>query len=66
VAQYLGRDCDSTDQLIRSIGLSNSVEAKLARFLLDWSAEGQSSHEAMRVRLAVTHEEMAQIHGLLP
>jgi hypothetical protein len=61
VAQYLGRDCDSACQLIGSIGLSDSVEAKLARFLLDSSAEGQSSHEGMRVRLALTHEEIAQL-----
>jgi CRP/FNR family transcriptional regulator, cyclic AMP receptor protein len=63
VAQHLGRDCDSAYQLIRSIGLSNSVEAKLARFLLDWSAEGQSTHEGMRVTLALTHEEIAQLIG---
>jgi CRP/FNR family transcriptional regulator, cyclic AMP receptor protein len=63
VAQRLGRDCDSAYQLIRSIGLSNSVEAKLARFLLDWSAEGRTTHEGLRVRLALTHEEIAQLIG---
>ena len=63
VAQHLGRDCDSAYQLICSIGLSNSVEAKLARFLLDWSAEGQTRQEGLRVRLALTHEEIAQLIG---
>jgi CRP/FNR family transcriptional regulator, cyclic AMP receptor protein len=63
VAQHLGRDCDSAYQVIRSIGLSNSVEAKLARFLLDWSAEGQATHEGLRVRLALRHEEIAQLIG---
>ena len=63
VAQHLGRDCHSGYQLICSIGLSNSVEAKLARFLLDWSAEGQTTQEGLRVRLALTHEEIAQLIG---
>ena len=40
VAQHLGRDCHSAYEVIRSIGLSNSVEEKLARFLVEWSAGG--------------------------
>jgi CRP/FNR family transcriptional regulator, cyclic AMP receptor protein len=63
VAQHLGRDCHSAYEVIRSIGLSNSVEEKLARFLLDWSNGGQSTNVGMKVKLALTHEEIAQLIG---
>jgi CRP/FNR family transcriptional regulator, cyclic AMP receptor protein len=63
VAQHLGHDCDCAYQLIRSIGLSNSVEAKLARFF--WIGLRRASQHTMgtRVRLALTHEEIAQLIG---
>ena len=63
VAQHLGRDCHSAYEVIRSIGLSNSVEEKLARFLVDWSAGGQVTNTGLRVKLALTHEEIAQLIG---
>jgi len=63
VAQHLGRDCHSAYEVIRSIGLSNSVEEKLARFLLEWSAAGQVTNTGLRVKLALTHEEIAQLIG---
>ncbi len=63
VAQHLGRDCHSAYEVIRSIGLSNSVEEKLARFLLEWSAGGQMTNGALQVKLALTHEEIAQLIG---
>jgi CRP/FNR family transcriptional regulator len=63
VAQHLGRDCHSAYEVIRSIGLSNSVEEKLARFLLDWSAGGQDTNMGIKVKLALTHEEIAQLIG---
>jgi CRP/FNR family transcriptional regulator len=63
VAQHLGRDCHSAYEVIRSIGLSNSVEEKLARFLLDWSVDGQVTNGGLRVKLALTHEEIAQLIG---
>ena len=63
VAQHLGRDCHSAYEVIRSIGLSNSVEEKLARFLLEWSAEAPLTNGVQRVKLALTHEELAQLIG---
>jgi len=63
VAQHLGRDCHSAYEVIRSIGLSNSVEEKLARFLVEWSASGQVTSGGLRVKLALTHEEIAQLIG---
>ncbi len=63
VAQHLGRDCHSAYEVIRSIGLSNSVEEKLARFLVEWSTGGQTTSGGLRVKLALTHEEIAQLIG---
>jgi CRP/FNR family transcriptional regulator len=62
-AQHLGRDCHSAYEVIRSIGLSNSVEEKLARFLVEWSAEAPATNGVQRVKLALTHEEIAQLIG---
>lgn len=63
VAQHLGRDCHCAYEVIRSIALSNSVEEKLARFLLDWASDGQVTNLGIKVKLALTHEEIAQLIG---
>ncbi len=62
VAQHLGRDCHLAYEVIRSIGLSNSVEEKLARFLVEWSSDAPAA-SPLRVKLALTHEEIAQLIG---
>ncbi len=63
VAQQLSSDCQSAYEVIRSIGLSHSVSEKLARLLLHWSADGQTVAGAIRIKLALTHEEVAQLIG---
>ena len=63
VAEHLGRDCHSAYEVIRSIGLSHSVEEKLARFLVEWSAEAAATNGTARVKLSLTHEEIAQVIG---
>ena len=63
VVQQLGQECHSAYEVIRSLGLANSVSEKLAKFLIGWSAEGRESDGAVRVKLALTHEELAQLIG---
>lgn len=63
VAQQISNDCQAAYEVIRSIGLSQSVKEKLARLLLQWSAEGCMSEGAIRIKLALTHEEVAQLIG---
>ena len=63
VAQQLGNDCQSAYAVIRSIGLSHSVSEKLARLLLQWAADGWECEGAIRLKLALTHEEVAQLIG---
>jgi CRP/FNR family transcriptional regulator, cyclic AMP receptor protein len=62
-AQQLSNDCASAYEVIRSIGLSHSVSEKLARLLLQWSSDAQPNNGAIRLKLALTHEEMAQLIG---
>lgn len=63
VAQHLGHDCHAAYEVIRSIALSNSVPEKLARLLLEWTIGAPESNGMVRVKLALTHEEMAQLIG---
>ena len=62
-ANLLSRDCQSVYELARSIGLCRSVPERLARFLLDWSTNGSAMDGGVRVKLALTHEEIAQLIG---
>jgi CRP/FNR family transcriptional regulator, cyclic AMP receptor protein len=60
---HLSRDCQAAYDLVRSIGLSQSVSERLARFLLDWSTNGSAMDGTVRVKMALTHEEIAQLIG---
>jgi CRP/FNR family transcriptional regulator len=62
-ARHLSRDCQSAYDLIRAIGLCQSVSERLARFLLEWSLNAEPVNGVVRVTLALTHEELAQLIG---
>ncbi len=62
-ASLLSRDCQAAYELVRSIGLCQSMPERLARFLLDWSTNGSATDGVVRVKLALTHEEIAQLIG---
>jgi len=61
--QHLARDCSDAYGVVRTIGLSHSVSERFARFLLETAAEGEVSNGTVRVRLAMTHEEILQLVG---
>ena len=63
VAQELGEIYHSAVSEMRTIGLSHSVAEKLARFLLDLSAQHDGGKEEVKLTLTLTHEEIAQIIG---
>jgi CRP/FNR family transcriptional regulator, cyclic AMP receptor protein len=48
---------------VRYLGLSGSVEEKLACFLLDFAAGRASDHAQTRATLTLTHEEIAEMIG---
>jgi CRP/FNR family transcriptional regulator, cyclic AMP receptor protein len=63
VAQQLGETYHSAIAEMRTIGLSHSAGEKLARFLLEWCATHHKGGGEMRVKLTLTHEEIAQMIG---
>ncbi len=64
VAEQLSDKYNTACREIRSLGLSHSAAEKLAKLLLEWSARsGESNKSEPRVRLALTHEEIAQMIG---
>jgi CRP/FNR family transcriptional regulator, cyclic AMP receptor protein len=63
VAQQLGETYHSAIAEMRTIGLSHSAGEKLARFLLDLSADCDEGKGEVRLTLTLTHEEIAQMIG---
>jgi len=61
--QHLARDCSDSYGVVRTIGFSHSVSERFARFLLETAADGQVTKGSVRVRLAMTHEEISQLIG---
>jgi CRP/FNR family cyclic AMP-dependent transcriptional regulator len=62
-AQQLSASYQAACEQIRSLGLTHSASEKVARFLLESSANGQETKQGIRVRMTMTHEEIGQIIG---
>jgi CRP/FNR family transcriptional regulator len=64
VAEQLSDKYNTACREIRSLGLSHSAAEKLAKLLLEWSSRtGESGKQEPRLRLSLTHEEIAQMIG---
>jgi CRP/FNR family cyclic AMP-dependent transcriptional regulator len=63
VAQQLGETYHLAISEMRTIGLSHSASEKLARFLLEWSANCPEEKGQVRIKMTLTHEEIAQMIG---
>jgi CRP/FNR family transcriptional regulator, cyclic AMP receptor protein len=64
VAEQLSEKYNSACHEIRSLGLSHSAAEKLAKLLLDWSTKnGEAAKVEPRLKLSLTHEEIAQMIG---
>ena len=62
-AQHISRDCQEAYEVVRTIGLSHSATWKIAKFLLASATDGKVSNGVVRAKLAMTHEEIAQLVG---
>jgi len=62
-AQQLSEKYASAEREIRSLGLARSTSEKLARLILDWFEEGETTAQGMRMQVLLTHEEIAQMIG---
>jgi CRP/FNR family transcriptional regulator, cyclic AMP receptor protein len=63
VASQLGAQYQVACEQLRTLGLSASAPEKLARLLLDFAVTGQQTKEGTRVKLPLTHEEIAEFIG---
>jgi CRP/FNR family cyclic AMP-dependent transcriptional regulator len=63
VAEILSDIYHATYREVRYLGLSGSAEEKLARFLLDLTADRDHDHGHARATLTLTHEEIASMVG---
>ena len=64
VAEQLSDRYNSTCRDIRALGLAHSAAEKLAKLLLELSAKSREATKAEpRLKLALTHEEIAQMIG---
>lgn len=63
-AQQLSEKYHSAQREIRSLGLSQTTSEKLARLLLDWCERGgEQTTKGIRIKVLLTHEEIAQMIG---
>lgn len=63
LGRHLSRDCEIAYDQVRSIGLCQPVSGRLAGFLLKWSSKAVGRDAPMRVKLGLTHEELAELIG---
>jgi CRP/FNR family transcriptional regulator len=48
---------------LRTVGLSTSANEKVARLFLDWSSEEAQTSEGAQIKMALTHEQIAECVG---
>ncbi len=64
VAEQLSEKYHNACNEVRSLGLSHSAAEKLAKLLLEWSSKnGEAGKPEPRLKLRLTHEEIAQMIG---
>ena len=63
VVHTLGSHYKAACEQLRTLGLAGSAHEKLAKLLLDWCASEKETREGTRVRLPLTHEEIAELIG---
>jgi CRP/FNR family cyclic AMP-dependent transcriptional regulator len=63
VARELGELCNRTYIRLRTIGVTPSNRAKLARLLLEWSSQGKRTRVGTEIHVALKHGEIAECIG---
>jgi len=62
VVRQLGSQYQFACEQLRTVGLAASAHEKLAKLLLDWTADGSGAKDG-RVTVPLTHEEIAEFIG---
>ena len=63
VAEYLSEKYRTACQEIRILSSSQSAAKKLAKLLMIWAVSNGSTREPRRIRMTLTHEEIAEMIG---
>lgn len=63
IAEHLSNNYHTAYEQIRSLGLSHSAGEKLAKLILEWCEKGEETKQGIRLKLTLTHEEIAQMIG---
>jgi CRP/FNR family transcriptional regulator, cyclic AMP receptor protein len=64
VAEQLSDKYNNACHELRSLGLSHSAGEKLAKLLLEWNSKNdEAAKQEPRLKMGLTHEEMAQMIG---
>ncbi len=64
VAEQLSDKYNAACREIRAVGLPHSATERLAKLLCDWSTQnGEAAKAEPRLKLALSHDEMAQMIG---
>ena len=64
MVKQLSAQYHATCELVRTLGLTSSVPEKLAKLLLDWSADAPKTKSGTKIKLPLTHEEIAECIGV--
>lgn len=62
-AIQVGHECQQAYQQLRSFTMSSSSQ-RMARLILEWSQEGSGAAATHGIKVALTHDEIAQIIGM--
>jgi CRP/FNR family transcriptional regulator, cyclic AMP receptor protein len=63
VIRQMNRQYSAACEQLRTIGLCSSAPQKMARLLLNWSANGRTTEEGIKINVPLTHEQMAECVG---
>lgn len=63
VVRQLSSNYHRVCEQLRTVGLSASAPERLAKLLLEWSAGAEQTQQGARVKLPLTHEEIAECIG---
>lgn len=63
VVRQLSSNYHRVCEQLRTVGLSTSAPERLAKLLLEWSDGAEQTQQGARIRLPLTHEEIAECIG---
>lgn len=63
IVKQLSANYQGACEQLRTVGLSESAQGRLAKLLLDWSTEAEQSKSGNKIQLRLTHEEIAECIG---